>query len=366
MIGAFGAVISVVLGAYVGSFLNMAIFRLPRRVGLGDIRHERRRLAGGGTPAAGDLWTTWVDDIPALPPALRAALRRAHSADAQQATLAAAETHFTAGRHPWRSVCPRCHHPLGVWDLIPIGSYLVLGGRCRHCRQRIAPLYLLVELLTVAAFLGVWWAVFHRTLLDPWLAMDLLAYWVFTAVLVAVVFIDYEHRIIPHELVLVALTVGVVRDGISLVAHRYGFLVVHVPVVGWALPLPPSLVGIVLGFALFAGVDLFGRLLFRREEAMGGGDANLGAAIGAVLGPWPALLSFAGAILLGGVFGAGLMAVWALRSGVKGAVGHYMPFGPYMAVTAYALLLWVAAYGWGGVLQGLLSGWDWWVSAVGG
>ncbi len=345
----------------------MAIFRLPRRVGRGDLRHELRRLAAGGAPAGGDLWAAWVDDIPALPAAARADLRRARSLEAQQAALAAAERAFTAGQHPWRSTCPQCHHTLGFWDLVPIGSYLALRGRCRYCHKRIASRYLIVELLTVAAFLGVWQAVFNRTLLDPWLVMDLFASWIFAAVLVAVVFIDYDHRIIPHELVLIGLTVGVARDGISLAAHRYGFVLMHLPFwPGWTLSLPPSLVGLVLGFSLFAGVDLFGRLLFRREEAMGGGDANLGAAIGAVLGPWPALLSFAGAILLGGVFGAGLMAVWALRSGVKGATGHYMPFGPYLAVTAYAMLVWVAAVGWAGVLNGLLDGWEWWMTAVGG
>ena len=56
-----------------------------------------------------------------------------------------------------RSACPQCKHPIALYDNIPVLSWLILGGRCRNCKEHISPRYLIIELLTGALFLACYW-----------------------------------------------------------------------------------------------------------------------------------------------------------------------------------------------------------------
>lgn len=160
------------------------------------------------------------------------------------------------------STCPSCLTPIRYYDNVPVLSYLLLGGKCRHCRASISARYPIVELvmagLTVAlyALLGVSW--------------HLLFAFIFTAILVAISFIDMEHMIIP--------------DWLSLPAIPLGFLcALVVP----NLKVLDSLYGLLLGGGGLLVFSLLYRLI-RGYHGLGGGDWKLMALIGAFLG-WKAI-----------------------------------------------------------------------------
>lgn len=90
------------------------------------------------------------------------------------------------------SHCPHCGHPIGWGDNIPLLSWLILRGRCRHCQAAITPRYFLVELLTGTLFLLV-------VLKFGWQSVVPI-YWLLIGGLIASTFIDFEHYIIPNEL----------------------------------------------------------------------------------------------------------------------------------------------------------------------
>ena len=124
----------------------------------------------------------------------------------------------------------------------------------------------------------------------------------------------------------------------------------------------------ILGFLVFVAMDLFGRVIFRKPS-MGLGDAFIGAAIGAMLGPKLAVLSFGIAVAFGAVIGIILMLVGRLRrSHAPGAVakpeesdddlpqGTYMPFGPFLTASAVIVAL---APQWVATVTAQL--WHWWI-----
>ena len=100
-----------------------------------------------------------------------------------------------------RSFCPKCEQPIGWFDNVPVLSYLLLRGRCRKCGAQIPARYLVVELLTAAAFFCAVW------FLGPTLAAA--KYCVFGALIIALVFSDLEERILPDEFTLGGAVVGV-------------------------------------------------------------------------------------------------------------------------------------------------------------
>ena len=232
------------------------------------------------------------------------------------------------------SHCPACGHRLSAADLVPLLSFLLLGRHCRYCGAAISWRYFTVELLTGLLFLALW-LMQGRELVAQGGGGDLvrfLAYLAFAGVLVAVFFTDLDHMIIPDELVVAGLAIGILEDLVGGLAGSHGLLSVVVPWAGWVLPVPRSLAGMVVGGGFFVAIELFSLLLFRRE-GMGGGDMKLGAAIGSLLGPGLALLSFGLAVFLGALVG-GLLIATRLRSRKD-----YMPFGPFIVVCALAVML---------------------------
>jgi leader peptidase (prepilin peptidase)/N-methyltransferase len=97
------------------------------------------------------------------------------------------------------SACPACGKFIRWSDNIPLLSYLVLRGRCRHCGATFSSRYFLVELLTAVMFLTIW------VMFPGWLAP---IYWVFTGGLIVATFIDFEHFIIPNEITYGGVIVG--------------------------------------------------------------------------------------------------------------------------------------------------------------
>ena len=196
--------------------------------------------------------------------------------------------------HP-RSRCPGCETPVSPRDNVPLLSWLLLRGRCRHCAAPIAVRYPAVELLGAVAFL----AVVAVIGLEPELALAL----PFVAVLIAVGGIDLEHRIIPNKILLPAAIWAVG---------------------GWAVVDPGF-----LPEALAAGAGAFLLLLLAAlayPAGMGMGDVKLAGVMGLYLGlaVLPALLV---AFAAGSIVGFAIMA----RQGA-GARKKGVPFGPFLAL----------------------------------
>ena len=101
-----------------------------------------------------------------------------------------------------RSYCPKCEAPIAWYDNVPLASYAILGGKCRHCRARISPRYPVVELLTGALF----FLLVYRYGLTPFAGKMC----VFTAMLVALLFTDLEERILPDEFTVWGTVAGLV------------------------------------------------------------------------------------------------------------------------------------------------------------
>jgi len=223
------------------------------------------------------------------------------------------------------SHCPQCGARLRAVDLVPLLSFLALGRKCRHCGGPIAWRYSAVELITGLVFVAVWEASGGRWQLLPW--------WSFASIVIAVVFTDLDHMIIPDKLVIAALAAALLSEALRA-AGGAPLLSVRLPFTSVALP--RLVAGGLLGLAVFLGIRVFSQLLFRRE-GMGLGDVKLAGAIGAMLGPTWALLSFGLAVAAGALLGVVLL-VLRLRRRME-----YLPFGPFLASSALVVLLAPAA-----------------------
>lgn len=203
--------------------------------------------------------------------------------------------------HPGSS-CPRCQRMISFYDNIPILSYLLLLGKCRHCKTPIAARYPLVELLGGLSSLACG-LTFGPTLHG-------LVVFAFIATLIVVTFIDLDHRIIP--------------DRISLPGIPIFFLAsAAVPTLTWQASLMGILAG---GGSLFAVAWAYQAMTGR--EGMGGGDIKLLAMIGAMVGWQGILFTLFAASAIGTIVGVSAM----IQSG-KG-MRLAIPFGPFLAVGA--------------------------------
>jgi len=214
-----------------------------------------------------------------------------------------------------RSRCPACQTPIAAWDNIPVVSFLLLRGRCRACRQPISWRYPLVEgltgllfALTVARFGVTWQTLFLLILLSS---------------LVAVSVIDLDHQIIPNAIMLPGIPLGLL-----------GGIIVGEP------PILDRLIGALAGAGFLYLVLLYGGALYG-QDAMGEGDLNLIALVGAFLG-WRAVVV---TILVGCLTGSAV-GLWLIASKRLGRRQH-IPFGPFLALGAVVALFWgEALIGW--------------------
>ena len=203
--------------------------------------------------------------------------------------------------HPG-SMCPSCENPIHFYDNIPIISYLWLRGKCRFCSTPISIRYPLVEAMSGLLCLGVFLKFGPTT--------QAVIYFAFIATLLAITFIDIDHRIIP--------------DIISLPGIPIFFLA--------SLALPTltyldSLLGILAGGGILYLVA-FAYSLLTKKEGMGGGDIKLLAMIGALIG-WKGVFF---TIFVSSAVGtiSGMVIMLMTRQSMKLAV----PFGPFLAIGA--------------------------------
>ena len=201
------------------------------------------------------------------------------------------------------SHCVHCGVRLSAKELIPFFSYAWQRGRCRHCHKPISLRYPLVEVLT-AALLGLIWYLRQGV-------PAVYAYLAFTSLLIVISFIDFDHFLIPDQLLVAGLGVWVLLQLI-------------VPFIAW----PLALAGGALAFALMLVIYVLSR------GGMGFGDVKLAGLIGLYLGTTLGVLSLFLAFVLGASIGLVLLAL-RLKSR-KDA----LPFGPFLAIGAYLAMAW--------------------------
>jgi leader peptidase (prepilin peptidase)/N-methyltransferase len=203
--------------------------------------------------------------------------------------------------HP-PSHCPKCGTPIKPYDNVPVVSWLFLRAKCRSCGERISARYPGVELLTALVFASV--VVVKGA--DSELALEL----PFAAVLIAIAFIDFDHKIIPNKIVVPAAVYGV---AVAAIVHPG--------------ELPEDLI---------AGAAAFGFLLIAAlayPAGMGMGDVKLAGVMGVFLGAAVAPALFI-AFLAGALVGIAMIAKQGAAARKKG-----VPFGPFLAVGGIVALL---------------------------
>ncbi len=207
-----------------------------------------------------------------------------------------------------RSRCPVCQTPIRAVDNIPIISFILLHGRCRSCGNPISWRYPLVEGLTGILF-ALTVARFGVTLQAAFLVS-------FLCGLVVVSFIDLDHQIIPNAITLPGIPLGLLA--------------------GLLLGQPPfldRLIGSLAGAGFLYLMLFYGGVVYG-QEAMGEGDLNLIALVGAFLGWKGVAVTILVGCLVGSVVGLSLMAL--RRVGRR----QHIPFGPFLSLGAAMALFW--------------------------
>lgn len=260
--------IALVFGLCVGSFLNVVIYRLPRM-----------------------MEAEWRAEC--------AALEGKEVSEGEKFNLVVP-----------RSRCPSCNTPIPGWHNIPLLSYAVLGGKCAACKARISPKYPVVELVA-----GVG-AAYAAARFGPTLAAVGAA--VFVWFVIALAFIDQETGLLPDDLTLPLLWMG---------------LLINLP--GTFTPLRDAVIGAAAGY-LFLWLINAAFKAIRGIDGMGHGDFKLYAAVGAFVG-WKMLFAviFISAFI-GLIFGGAQMA--AARRGWNPLFRFH--FGPYIALAGLVMLFW--------------------------
>jgi leader peptidase (prepilin peptidase)/N-methyltransferase len=204
------------------------------------------------------------------------------------------------------SRCTTCGRQLSWYENIPVFSYLALRARCRSCGERISPMYPAIEIVTALMFAGAlaWYG------LTPLFAVRL----VFACAMLVLFVIDLQHQILPNEITLPGIAIGLVAS----IFLEPGFR--------------DALIGAVAGAGILWLIAwTYERL--RHQEGLGFGDVKMLGMIGAFLG-WPSmLLTLVIASFLGSVVGVSLIA-----SG-RGELGSKLPFGTFLAAAAIVAAL---------------------------
>jgi leader peptidase (prepilin peptidase) / N-methyltransferase len=230
------------------------------------------------------------------------------------------------------SACPKCGKPIGALDNIPIFSWMILGGKCRNCKESISFRYPAVELLTALSFVLVYW----RLGFDVMLPVGL----IFVAVTIALMFIDAEYMILPNVITYPFLVFAILVRIFYPVAFGTVFSDMNAAPMSAMGDYPAwtvSLIGAILG-ALAGGGSLWlvGEVWkrLRGVEAMGLGDVKMMLGFGALLGWRLALLSIFVAAFAGAVIGMAVIARQKERD-----LQAQIPFGIFLGIGSVVAFL---------------------------
>nr|MBN2277719.1 prepilin peptidase [candidate division Zixibacteria bacterium] len=207
-----------------------------------------------------------------------------------------------------RSICPKCRKGIKFYDNIPVISYLILRGKCRHCGERISRRYPLMELLNGLIYLFLYWHLGPR--------IDFYIYAFLSSLLIIIFFIDLDFQIIPDLITLPGMVIGL---ALSFLPGGLGII--------------PSAVGLLVGGGVLYIIALLGDWLFKKES-MGGGDIKMAAMLGAFLGWQKVIFIFFGSALVGL-----LVSLVLLYFSKKLRANRVIPFGPFLAAAAFIAIL---------------------------
>lgn len=268
---AFYIIFITALGLMIGSFLNVVIHRLPKMMEQEWLRHCR------------ELQNPDMDKVPEI----------------------------TSPKYNLvvpRSACPNCGHKITALENIPVLSFIFLGGKCSGCRTPISIRYPLIETLTGVLAGAIAWKF--------GVSGFALAALIFTFALIALTFIDFDTQLLPDDITLPLLWLGLIFN-----------------IGGGFTDLQSAVIGAAAGYlALWSIYWLF--KIVTGKEGMGYGDFKLLAAIGAWFG-WqllPAVILLSS--VAGSAIGIGLIIL------AKHGREVPMPFGPYLALGGIAALFW--------------------------
>jgi len=263
---------SLILGLLIGSFLNVVIYRLPVMMN--------------------NEWQQQCHELLNL-----------DSSDGSSEKQSE-----TFNLNTPRSRCPKCNHKITALENIPVFSYLFLKGKCSSCAETISPRYALIELLT-----GVMTAVVAWHFGFSWQAGAVM---LLTWALIAMSFIDIDHQLLPDNITLLWLWLGLLLSLFPI------FVDTHT-----------SLIGAAAGYLSLWGIFWLFKLV-TGKEGMGYGDFKLLALLGAWMGwqllPVVILLSS----VVGAVIGIAMMVILGRDKNIP------IPFGPYLAAAGWIAMLW--------------------------
>lgn len=196
-----------------------------------------------------------------------------------------------------RSFCPSCKHKLGWYELVPVLSYVVCFGKCRHCKLTISPIYPIVEITT-----GI---LFVLSYLKLGLSLELITALLLVSMLMIIFVSDIKYMLIPNKVLLFFLPLFIVMRLLQ-------------PIDSWL----NSIIGAIAGLAITAIIILASR------GGMGAGDMKLFGVLGIVLGLNHILLVFFLSTIIGAIAGS-LLLLFKIISRKQP-----MPFGPYIVVAS--------------------------------
>jgi leader peptidase (prepilin peptidase) / N-methyltransferase len=227
-----------------------------------------------------------------------------------------------------RSYCPSCEHTIAWFDNVPLLSYGILRGHCRHCNAAISVRYPLVEFLTGGLFF------LYVLRMGPTLAA--VKYCILGALLVGLLFADLEERILPDEFTLGGTLAGLALSFLvrvqDITAHAI-FWLLKIDASPRVLSFAESLFGALLpAFFLWFGGYLYEKA--RKREGMGFGDIKMMLMIGAFLGMKDALLT----LIIGSIAGS-LVGYLYIRITHKEVSTYELPFGTFLALGAVVVTL---------------------------
>jgi leader peptidase (prepilin peptidase)/N-methyltransferase len=210
-----------------------------------------------------------------------------------------------------RSACPACHERIAAYDNIPVLSWLILRGRCRHCKAPISPRYIVVELLTGVMFFACYADFGYNLAMVKYCALGFL--------LLGLIFTDAETQLLPDEMTLPGILLGLAFSGFvpvnDLVSQLFPmFVSLPLQHASRWLSVADSFAGAVVCASFIYGAGAI-YLRARGVHGMGFGDVKLMAMVGAFLGTKLTIFTiFAGSIVGSSVGLSTVLAVWLKRT----------------------------------------------------